>query len=51
MVVSTVAPPMGALLRERWGSVAPFWAALAFGLLMGLAMVRVSPRPENRNNR
>ncbi len=48
-VVATVAPPLGALLRERWGSVAPFWAALACGLLMGLAMMRVSPRPENRS--
>jgi DHA2 family methylenomycin A resistance protein-like MFS transporter len=48
-VVSTAAPAVGTLLRERWGSVAPFWAALAFSLLMTLAMTRVRPRSENRN--
>lgn len=48
-VVSTAAPAVGTLLREKWGSVAPFWAALAFSLLMTLAMTRVRPRSENRN--
>ena len=40
--VSTAAPVVGSLLRERLNSVAPFWAALAFGLLTALTMTRAS---------
>ena len=42
-IVSIIAPTMGTLLRERVNSVAPFWAALAFGLLTALIMTRVKP--------
>jgi predicted MFS family arabinose efflux permease len=42
-IASTVAPALGSLLRERLNSVAPFWAALALGLLTALVMTRVKP--------
>jgi MFS family permease len=45
-LISTAAPSIGVLLRQEWGSVAPFGAALGVGLLMVLVLVRASPRPE-----
>lgn len=45
-VISTAAPAIGALMREEWGSAAPFWVALGLGLLMTLITARAYP-PED----
>lgn len=44
-LIATLAPTVGTYLRVRFGSAAPFWAALGFGLVASLLLRKVrAPR-------
>jgi hypothetical protein len=41
-LVSTIVPTLGALLRESFGSEAPFWGAIVLGLATSLSLRKVN---------